>query len=188
MKIFSNFDTKFKEKLVRRKKTTFKEEDIIVIIRSKYYFFFQVLCPFIVFLLLAIGVFIFLQKYNISWYIAIALILVWILVVWFKVVHKLLKYLYDFTVIVPRGIITYKQKGILFSYLKEIPANRVRSIQVSRNAFLGNVFWYGSVDLLTDFTDNMHIGEEDEAPSVIWMTYVDMPYKVKNKITDLCFK
>ncbi|MCD5375371.1 hypothetical protein LR010_02910 [Candidatus Gracilibacteria bacterium] len=103
-------------------------------------------------------------------------------------VHKFFKYRYDFTIVDPLGVTTYKQKGILHSFLKQIPANRIRSIQICRNSFLENVFGYGSLDILTDFTDNMHIGEEDEAPSVIGLTYVDTPYKEKNKITDLCFK
>jgi len=83
------------------------------------------------------------------------------------VFHRYLKYKYDFTIIDPIGVTTYKQKGILHSFLKQIPANRIRSIQICRNNILENVFSYGSLDILTDFTDNMHIGEDSEAPSVI---------------------
>jgi hypothetical protein len=42
--------------------------------------------------------------------------------------------------------------------------------------------------ILTDFTENMHIGsEDDESPSVIGLTYVDDPYVIKKRITDICF-
>ena len=110
------------------------------------------------------------------------------MVVWFRVVHKFLKYKYDFTIIDPLGITTYKQKGILHSSLKQIPAKRIRSIQVCRNNILENIFGYGSLDILSDFMDNMYLGEDNEAASVIGLTYVNDPYEIKNKITDLCFR
>ena len=188
MRIFSNFDTHFKDKILAKKRQSLSESQIIVITRSHYYFFFKVLFPFCVLLGIGAATVTFLREYNIISYVYMPLIFVWVLVVWFRVAHKLLKYLYDFTIVMPRWIITYKQKGILHSSLKEIPAKRIRSIQVCRNTFLGNVFWYWSIDILTDLTDNMHIWEEDEAPSVIWLTHVDKPYKIKTQITDMCFK
>lgn len=188
MRIFSNFDTHFKDKILAKHRQTLDDSQIIVITRSRYYLVFRVLFPFALLLAIAVTTLMFLREYNITDYIFIPLILVWCIVVWFRIFHKLLKYLYDFTIVVPRGVVTYKQKGILHSTLKEIPAKRIRSIQVSRNAFLWNVFWFWSIDILTDFTDNMNIGEEDEAPSVIGLTYVDKPYKYKSRITDMCFK
>jgi hypothetical protein len=188
MKIFSNFDTQFKQKVIKKRLETFKDSEILIISRSRYYFYFRVLFPFFVILWIGVWIFLFFRKYNIDWHIFAPLFFVWLLVIWFYVVHKFLKYRYDFTIVDPLGLTTYKQKWILHSFLKQIPANRIRSIQICRNSFLENVFWYGSLDILTDFADNMHIGEEDEAPSVIWLTYVDTPYKKKNKITDLCFK
>ena len=136
MRIFSNFDTKFKSKLIEKKQETYKKEDLIVITRSRYYFFFKVFIPFAILLALGVMILMFLQNYSINWYISIPLGIVWFLVVWFRIIHKWFKYCYDFTIIMPRGVVTYKQKGILHSYIKEIPANRIRSIQVSRNTFL----------------------------------------------------
>jgi membrane protein YdbS with pleckstrin-like domain len=188
VRIFSNFDTKFKEKVIAKRLESFQQEELIVITRSHFYFLFRVVLPLVLLLTLAVGMFLFFQRYSISGYVFFALALVWLLVIWFRVVHKLLKYLYDFTIIDPLGVTTYKQKGILRSFLKQIPANRIRSIQICRNNILENIFAYGSLDILTDFADNMHIWEEDESPSVIGMTYVDQPYKMKTKITDLCFK
>lgn len=188
MKIFSNFDTGFKKKVVNKKLKSFQKSEVIVITRSKYYFIFRVFLPFWFLLWLGFLGLMFLERYSISWYISVSLICVWILVIWFQIIHRFLKFRYDFTVVDPLGVTTYKQKWILRSFLKQIPAKRIRSIQICRNTFLENIFEFGSVDLLTDFTDNMHIGEEDEAASVIGLTYVDNPYKIESKITDLCFK
>ena len=142
----------------------------------------------IVILIIGISIAIFIGKYSIDWYIYIPLFFVWLIVIWFRVIHKLFKHLYDFTIVDPTGVTTYKQKWILHSNLKQIPANRIRSIEIERTNILENVFSYGKVNILTDFMENMHIGEEGESPSVIGMTYVDDPYKVKVQITDTCFK
>lgn len=188
MKIFSNFDTQFRQKVYEKRREKYKKEEILVIRRSKYHLLFRVIIPVIILSLLAFAAYYFLWKNEWMKIARIPLWLVWFLVLWFRPIHKLFKYLYDFTIIDPSWVTTYKQKGILKSYLKQIPASRIRSIEIERNNILENVFWYGSVNILTDFMENMHLGEDGESPSVIGMTYVDQPYKVKTQITDLCFK
>lgn len=50
MKILSNFDTKFREKVLQKRKESCDERDILVIQRSRYYFMFRVFLPFCIFL------------------------------------------------------------------------------------------------------------------------------------------
>ncbi len=188
MKIFSNFDTQFKDKVISKRKTKFQDDEIMVVVRSKYYLLFRVILPMILYLIVWLVVLVFLGWYMGSNLVYVPLFLVWLLVVWFRVVRKLLKYLYDFTIIDPLGITTYKQKGILHSFLKQIPANRIRSIEIERSNLLENIFSYWKVNILTDFMENMHIWEDWESPSVIGMTHVDDPYKIKTRITDICFR
>lgn len=83
---------------------------------------------------------------------------------------------------------TYKQRWILHSVLKEVPASRIRTIQFERNTLFGNIFEYWNIEIHTDFIENSHLGEDDESASVVGLTYVDSPYKIKGMITDLCFK
>lgn len=188
MKIFSNFDTKFREKVLLKRKEKFQDDQILIIRRSKYYFVFRVFIPFCILIWFAAAVYVFLWENNIINIIFYPLVLVWCLVVWFRTGHKLLKYLYDFTIVDPQWVTTYKQKWILHCSLKQIPANRIRSIEIKRTNIFENVFSYGKVNILTDFMENMHIWEDSESPSVIWMTYVDDPYKVKIAVTDICYK
>jgi len=89
--------------------------------------------------------------------------------------------------VTPNTIFTYKQKGILYSVMKEIPADRIRSIQVSRNSFLENVFSFGSINIHADYAENPRLEEDNESAFVIGLTYVDDPLKAKNKISDICF-
>lgn len=72
--------------------------------------------------------------------------------------------------------------------MKEIPSKRIKSIQISRTGILGNIFWFGEIDIIADMSDNAHMWQDDEAPWVTWMTYVDHPFEVKNKISRLCFE
>jgi len=189
MKIFSNFDTKFRDRMLEEKILKYSSDKVFVIHRSHYFLLIRVLFPFFVLVLLAlIGCF-FLAQNDWMMFAIYPLAIVWFLIIWFRPFHKLLKYLYDFAIVDPHWITTYKQKWILKSSIKEIPANRIRSIQIERNSILENIFSYGSIDIITDFTENMQIGlEDEESASVIGLTYVDHPLKIKSRITDICFK
>jgi uncharacterized membrane protein YdbT with pleckstrin-like domain len=117
----------------------------------------------------------------------VILFVAWTIVAWFRVVHKLLKYLYDFTIVTPKGITTFKQKGILHSITKEIPAKRIKAIEISRTTLLGNIFRYGNVDIVADLSDVSQRDSDSEDSWVIGLTYVDYPYEVKERISKTCF-
>lgn len=71
--------------------------------------------------------------------------------------------------------------------MKEIPASRIRSIQVTRDSLLENIFHYGSIEIQADYAENPHLHEDNESPSVIGLTFVDKPLEAKNKISDICY-
>lgn len=187
MKIFSNFDTDFKEKVLSNKKQSFAEKDIFVITRSKYYLIFKVLFHFFWYLAIlgwGIALLSYIQAIPSIYMIVI---FVWFLVVWFRVFHKILKYYYDFTIVTPKGVTTYKQIGILHSRIKELPSQRIKAIEISRTSLLGNIFWYGNVDIIADLSENAHLGRDDEASWVVGLTYVDSPYDIKDRVSKTCF-
>ncbi len=190
MKIFSNFDTKFREKVLARQRERFSDEQILVLQRSRYHLYFRVLLHLFGYIIFYSFFLVFLLYYLWEYEFLIASITtsVFLFVLWMRVGHKLLKYLYDFTIITPNSVFTYKQKGILYSVMKEIPADRIRSIQVSRNTFLENVFSYGSINIHADYAENPRFEEDNESAFVIGLTYVDDPLKAKNKISDICFQ
>ncbi len=188
MRIFSNFDTEFQKRLIDEKKKSLWDGKMFVIHRSRFYLYFKVIGHFLGYFTILISMIVFLNYIQALTSIYFALISVWFLMVWFRIVHKLLKYLFDFTIVSPKGIITYKQKWILHNQMKEIPAGRIKAIQISRSGIFGNIFCYGYVDIIADLSDNAHLGADDEAPWVTGLTYVDNPFQVKAKISDCCFK
>ena len=187
MKIFSNFDTKFQEKLVQKKIERFWVEKILIVRRSKFHLFLRVLLPAGIIILAMLVWNIYALYVPILFLGVIPFNIAMLLILWFRPWHRLLKHLYDFTVVDPHGVTTYKQNWFLHSTLKEIPAGRIRSIKFERSSFLWNVFWYGNIFIHTDFSEEMHIGEDNEVSFVIHLTYVDKPFKVKNQISELCF-
>lgn len=189
MKIFSNFDTKFQEHLIEEKRKNLGEWwEMFVIHRAKYYLYFKVIGHLLGYIAALLAMIIFLNYVQAFTSIYVILIFVWCLIVWFRIIHKLLKYLYDFTLVSHKWIITYKQKGILQNQIKEIPAGRIKAIQVSRKGILANIFGYGFIDIIADLSSEANIGQDDEAPWVLGLTYVDSPFDMKTRISHCCFK
>ena len=189
MRIFSNFDTKFRQKVLARQQELFWSENILVLTRSKYHFYFRVLAHLPLYIIMYVSLFasIFYIFDSYEFLILLFATVIVLFIFWLRIWHRILKYLYDFTIITPKTIFTYKQKGILYSVMKEIPADRIRSIQVSRDSILQNVFSYGSISIHADYAENPHIEEDNESAFVIGLSYVDDPLKAKNRISDICF-
>jgi len=166
---------------------SFKQEEVFVIKRSKYYFFFKVLLHFIGYTSVLIALLCFLVYLSSPPWLFCVLLIAWMIVAWFRVIHKLLKYLYDFTIVTPKGITTFKQKGVLYSTIKEIPAKRVKAIEIRRTTLLGNIFHYGNVDIIADLSDTSQRWSDNEDSWVIGLTYVDTPYSIKERISKTCF-
>jgi hypothetical protein len=99
MKIFSNFDTKFKERLLEEKYLKYSPDNVFVIHRSHYYLLIRVLLPFFFLVVLALMGSFFLSQNDWMMIAIYPLTLVWLLIIWFRPFHKLLKYLYDFTIV-----------------------------------------------------------------------------------------
>jgi len=187
MKIFSNFDTKFLDVVLANKMKSFKQEEVFIIKRSKYYFFFKVLVHFIWYISVFVALICFLAYLGAPPLAFCILAVMWCVVAWFRVIHKLLKYLYDFTIVTPKGITTFKQKGILHSMIKEIPAKRVKAIEIRRTTLLWNIFHYGNVDIIADLSDRSQMWADNEDSWVMGLTYVDAPYEIKERISKTCF-
>lgn len=189
MRIFSNFDTRFRQKVLARQRERFSDDDILILTRSKYHLYFRILAHLPLYIIIYISLFlwVFYIFDNNEFWILLFISVIFFFIFWLRIGHRLLKYLYDFTIVTPSSIFTYKQKGILYSNMKEIPADRIRSIQVSRNTLAQNMFAYGSINIHADYAEDPHLEEDNESAFVIGLTYVDDPLKAKNKISDICF-
>ena len=188
MKIFSNFSTSYGWEILEENHKIYNKDDVVFLRRSKFYFLFHIIPYFIAYVLVLIIIFSIFFNFSLHPVSYMVFFIVWLLIFWFQIVYKFFKFICDFTVITPWGITTYKQKWILHSVLKEIPANKIKAVEVFRPALLWNIFGYGSVDIIADMNDSNYRDVDNEAPWIVWLSYVDAPHIVKSQISKVCFK
>lgn len=190
MKIFNDFDSEGKQKEYKFVSDKFWEENVMLVERSIAYWIMKWIIPgTIVGLIWSFFMYIaFLLKadYNIiSW------TLTWITIVFIvafinHLINIYLDYKFDYMIVTQRWIYTYKQIWFFNSKNKELPANKIRSIESQRFWILWNIFWYGTIVIVTDGS----MTEKDENWSHIgWktkITYVSKPKKITKKIMELC--
>lgn len=190
MKIFNDFDTEGKQKEHKYVSDKFGAENIMLIERSLAYWVMKWIVPaVVVFTICTFFSYIaFLLKAE---YEIISWILIWIIVVFTlsfitNIIHIYLDYKLDYAIVTQRWIYTYKQIWFFNSKNKELPANKIRSIESQRFWILWNIFWYWTIIIVTDWS----MTEKDENGSHIWgktkITYVNKPKKITKKIMELC--
>lgn len=190
MKIFNNFDTKYKEKEKELAIKKYWIDNVYFLERNIFYFLINWLIPFIFFGIFAVAVYLLafkLQEYTYLFWIIIIWISTISVILFYKVFNIFIDYKYDFSIINPKWIFTYKQKWILRSDFKDLPAEKIRSIIASRNWLLWNIFWYGTVEIYTDLS--LWSEKRDIWRSQAWKTkisYVYSPNKVRQKILNIC--
>lgn len=189
MRIFSNFDTQYVHKVLAEKQERYAKDGIFLVRRSKYFFLLYVFPHFLGYIaLLVIAITIFMY-YQLPWYFFWVLFCIWWAVIWFRIVWKFLHYICDFTIITPGWITTYKQKWLMNCVLKEISSRRIKSIEVRRTTIFSNVFWFWTLDIITDaqeFSSNIDDDSNDYSWSIT-LSYVDSPQDVKACISKICF-
>ncbi len=94
----------------------------------------------------------------------------------------------DFCLVTPEEIMTYKQKWILKSSFKNIPINKLKSIQSKHNWIIWNILNFGNITILTDGWLGAANDKDPDDESWAWMiklTYVHRPNRTKEKISTI---
>lgn len=185
MKIFNNFDTTFCETIFAKKVKEYWDDNVFVVKRSKFFWFFHGLFPLIFIILLVLFWMFILFKYNLSEIYVYGFLIFSFIVLWKVVLNKYLRYKFDFTIIDPKWIFTYKQDWFLNSSFKEISSNNIKSIQVVNNSIFGNIFWYGSIEIISDLIKE--VNHDEDMSGIISLDFVNSNYTVKEKISKICF-
>lgn len=194
MKIFNSFDTKLKKKEFNKAVFVFSENKVMMISRCFAFWLFNWIFPFIIWVWFSV-ISIVLYNYTKDFYEPLAvlfLIIWWVFLLY--LVHKFfiifLNYKFDFTLATPEELVTHKQKWIFKSNYKNIPVEKIRSIQSRHDWFLWNIFNYWVITILTDWwiaAAEDAIQDIDSSWAwIIRLTYVHRPNKTKKKILLLC--
>lgn len=187
MKFFSNFNTRYGLEVLEENLQMYKTDDLLFLRRSKFYLFFHIIPYGIIYFIVLLCIFFVSISFSLHILVFLCFFFMWLLIFWFQVVYKIFKYICDFTIITPWWITTYKQKGILHSVFKEIPANKIKAVEIFRPSLLWNIFGYGLVDIIADMNDSNYRDVDNEAPWIVGLSYVDNPHKVKSQISKVCF-
>lgn len=183
MKIFNNFDTKLKKREYEEAMKLYWKNKVILVQRHKSFWIIKGLIPLSIIIIANILIFIFIWKIEIELLkIVVFLVLIGDIIYLYNLFNLFLDYKFDYTLITPDRIITYKQKWILNSKLKDLPASQIKSTQSYRSGILWNIFSFGNIEILTDWAvwaDNF------DGSSQAWktkLTYVHHPTAVKKEI------
>lgn len=190
MKIFNDFDSQGKQKEYKFVSEKFWKENVMLVERSLAYWIVRWIIPAIL-VTIVWSFFIYISYLLKTDYEIISWVFLWITLVFLiafinHIINIYLDYKFDYMIVTQRWIYTYKQIWFFNSKNKELPANKIRSIESQRLGILWNIFWYWTIVIITDGSMN----EIDENWSHIWwktkITYVNKPKKITKKIMELC--
>jgi len=191
MKILNNFDTKFKDKEYAEAIKNNWADNVLLVQRCFAYLFLKWFIPMIIYAVFATAILsfaIYFKEYALVYKSLVRLVILFWIFVLYRFFYVYLDYKYDFSIFTCKRIFTYKQEWLLDSDFKDLPAEKIRSIVSCRSGLLGNIFWYWSVEIYTDWwmaADDA----EDHWRSQAWKTklsYVFRPNKVRQKILNIC--
>ncbi len=176
MKIFSNFDTKLRQKVFEEYKLQYGPENVLCFWRSKLYHIIKVGIPFTVLLLTNILALIFFYKRlggDYFSYILISMLIIDVVFL-FPILGKYIDYKMDFIIVIPNSIMMYEQGGILKRNVSTISTQSVKSITIKKSWLLYSIFDNGDIIVLTE-GDSERNGE-------IKFRWIPRPEKRRNQI------
>jgi len=189
MKIFSSFDTKFKQHIIEREQKKHWKENIKVVSHGKVYYNLFVIFPsfFIVFWIVLYLVILFLLWWSIStdfkslyyivWLVVFLLLFIPLIV---KILKKYIDYILDFLVVNSHNIIYYNQEWILNRKWKTIDNEKVKTITVEKKWLLKSIFNFWNIVILTEWTS-----WNEEWEWEIKFSFLDEPDNVKHDIFNI---
>ena len=189
MKIFSTFDTEFKQQIVKKEQEVFGKDKVLVVTHWRFYYFFVVILPAI-FLLAAVILYLILYFYiwskvnsefkSLYYVVFFAVFLVVFIPLWLKILKKYIDYILDFVVVTPEALIYYNQEGILSRKGRTVDTEKIKTITVSKNGLLRSIFNFGNIVVLSEW--------DEEGEWEINFSFVDDPDALKMKILDIIKK
>ena len=186
MKIFSTFDTQFKQKILDEVKKEFGDNQVMEITHGKFYYYFVVILPAI-FLVIGMILYLVLLFYigekvssdlKVFYYIVGLLLFLFIFgPLSLKIIKRYIDYILDFVVVTPKELIYYNQEGILSRKWRTVDTEKIKTITVNKSGLIRSIFNFGNIVVLSEW-DEQWDGE-------INFSFVDAPEELKMKILQI---
>lgn len=178
MKIFSNFDTQWKQEAYQEALVKFSKENVLVLGKSWLFFTLKVLFPFfgwlLVFIWLQFPIYLALEDFWNVKYVLTAVLFLIFFVMMIPVFKNYLDYKMDFSLVTPEYLTRYNQSWALKRDIKSSNVKNIKTITIEKNSFRYNIFDNGNLIFLSEW-DRDNDGE-------IKLHYIQDPEAKKKEI------
>ena len=188
MKIFSSFDTNFRNEIIEREKERYWN-DIFVISHGKFYYYFYIITPTVFLAVWALLYFLVLYYLAsdihwdwktwvyVTWFILFFIIFIPAI---FKLLKKYIDYILDFVVVTPKQLISYNQEWILSRKWRTVDVDKIKTITVNKDGLLRSLFNFWNIIILTEW--------DEQWTWEINFSFIDDPDNVKFKVLNIIEK
>ncbi len=153
MKIFSNFDTSLKKRVLKEYQDKYGVENVLCFWRSRLYRAYKFFVPFVLLSLSTLFLWIFFYEWlgdPYYWYGFLFLFVIFIVFL-IPLMGKYIDYKMDFIIVIPSYIVLYDQWWLFKKNVITINAQSVKSISVKKNGLLYSIFDNGDLVILTEW-------------------------------------
>ena len=153
MKIFSNFDTNHKKRVIDKYIDNHWPQDILILSRSKLYLRWRIYLRIVIYTFLA-AFGLYLVFVGTNWqstrlYSSIIIVASYLVSLW-PIIIKYIDYKLDFVVITPTGVFFYNQRGFLYRDMSALNMQNIRSVSIQKSNFLYSLFDNWDINFLSE--------------------------------------
>lgn len=187
MAIFSTFDPKFQNQILKKSMDEYWIKNVIHIRKSKLFLRFYVILPGLVWLATFVWIIsLILMLIPERLVVLIVVLLVIVFGIWCVPAIKILKYCFDyymdFSIITPQSFIMYDQTWLFKRTSKVIDLIHIRSVSVEKSWFVDSIFNNGNIVVLSEGSDLSGSRESKADPGKIYFRYVKNPEYYTDRI------
>lgn len=187
MRIFSSFDTKYKDIVVEKYIQEHGEDNILVLQRSQLFAWIYVYIPAVIYTTIYIAIlyatFTWIQANTVTWIVTIIVTLMYIFAI-VPIVKRYIDLRLDFTVVAPTWVYLYNQRGIFYRTMSALNIQNIRTINVQKSKLLYTIFDNGDIIFLSEGPD----AESWQSDYALWhakIYYVSDPEAKKDRIQQI---
>lgn len=179
MKLFSNFDTQWKQEAYQEAVEKFWVENVLVLRKSYLFLLSKVLLPFfwrtLTFVMLQFPVYLALDEFGKVKYMLTAVMFFLYLFILSPLLKYFLDYTMDFSLVTPDYLTRYNQSWPFKRDIKSSYVKNIKTITIEKNCFRYNIFDNGNLIFLSE-------GDRDNEGEII-LHYIKDPEGKKKAIT-----
>ncbi len=181
MKLFSNFDTKKKENILKYYQNEFGNSNVLIIQKSKLYRLIRIFLPLMWYLISELIIVLlsiqFVSHKYFLYFIIWFSILIFIIFI-FPIIINYLEYTMDFLIVTPKEIIKYDQEWFFERDVQTMSLFNLKTISVKKKWILRSIFNNWDMTFLSEWTWDDLIWE-------ITFHCVYKPEKIRHKISSI---